>query len=146
MGSDNRKKAVVLLSGGMDSAVVAAMAAAEGFAVHALTFDYGQRHRVELAAAKRQAVLQQMAGHTIFPLPLHLFGGSALTDDIPVPRRAGEAKEGSPGAAIPVTYVPARNAVFLSVALSFAEAIGAADIFIGVSAVDYSGYPDCRPA
>src|SRR5215218_7444722 len=133
----NSKLAVVLLSGGLDSMVCAGLAREAGFSVLALTIDYHQRHRVELEAAKRIA-----AGladrHIILPLDLRAFGGSALTSDIAVP------KEGV-GDGIPVTYVPARNTIFLSLALGLAEASGARDIFIGVNALDYSGYPDCRP-
>ena len=131
------KTAVVLLSGGLDSMVCAGLAREAGFEVHALTIDYGQRHRVELEAA--QAIAGQLAArHIVLPLDLRAFGGSALTADTAVP------KDGvKPG--IPVTYVPARNTIFLSLALGFAEASGARDIFIGVNAVDYSGYPDCRP-
>jgi 7-cyano-7-deazaguanine synthase len=136
--SKKKKKAVVLLSGGMDSSVVLADAISRGYEVHALTFYYGQRHRVELEAAKKQVAAADVANHIVFDLNLAQFGGSALTDNIDVPHNI-EANE------IPVTYVPARNAVFLSVAVSYAEAIGARDVFIGVSSVDYSGYPDCRP-
>ncbi len=130
--------AVVLLSGGLDSMVVAGLAREAGYRVHALTIDYNQRHRCELAAA---AVIAEELGavrHVILPLDLRQFGGSALTDDIAVP------KDGV-GTDIPVTYVPARNLVFLSLTLAWAEALGARDIFIGVNALDYSGYPDCRP-
>jgi 7-cyano-7-deazaguanine synthase len=131
------KAAVVLLSGGLDSMLCAGLAREAGFAVTALTIDYGQRHRVELEAAR--AVAAQLAKcHIVLPLDLRAFGGSALTSDIAVP------KEGlSDG--IPVTYVPARNTIFLSLALGLAEASGARDIYIGVNALDYSGYPDCRP-
>lgn len=129
--------AVVLLSGGLDSMVCAALAREAGFAVVALTIDYGQRHQVELIAA--QAIAAQLAGrHIVLKLDLRAFGGSALTDDIAVP------KDGLEGG-IPVTYVPARNTIFLSLALALAEASGAHDLYIGVNAVDYSGYPDCRP-
>jgi len=132
------RKAVVLVSGGLDSATVLAMARAQGFACYALSFDYGQRHRCELAAADRVAHSLGAVEHRTFPLDLRQFGGSALTDDaIAVPD--------APGEGIPVTYVPARNTVFLSLALAWAEVLGAGDIFIGVNAVDYSGYPDCRP-
>lgn len=132
------RKAVVLVSGGLDSATVLAMARGQGFACYALSFDYGQRHRCELAAAARVARSLGGMEHRIFPLDLRQFGGSALTDDtIAVPD--------APGEGIPVTYVPARNTVFLSLALAWAEVLGAGDIFIGVNAVDYSGYPDCRP-
>ena len=129
--------AVVLLSGGLDSMVCAALAREAGFAVTALTIDYGQRHRVELDAAR--AVAARLADrHIVLPLDLRSFGGSALTDDITVPKDG--LTEG-----IPVTYVPARNTIFLSLALGLAEASDARDIFIGVNALDYSGYPDCRP-
>ena len=131
------KTAVVLLSGGLDSMVCAALAREAGFAVTALTIDYGQRHRIELNAAR--AVAAELADrHILLPLDLRAFGGSALTSHIEVP------KDGV-GEGIPVTYVPARNTIFLSVALGLAEASGARDIFIGVNALDYSGYPDCRP-
>ncbi len=130
--------AVVLLSGGLDSMVTAGLALEQGFRLNALTIDYGQRHRVELDAARAVATRLEAARHVVLPLDLRQFGGSSLTDDIAVP------KEGlAPG--IPVTYVPARNLVFLSLALAWAEALGASDIFIGVNALDYSGYPDCRP-
>ena len=131
------KQAVVLLSGGLDSMVCAAIAREQGFAVTALTVDYNQRHRVELEAADR--IASDLAErHIVLPLDLRAFGGSALTSDIAVP------KDG-PVDGIPVTYVPARNAIFLSLALGLAEAVGARDLFIGVNALDYSGYPDCRP-
>ena len=134
---NDRKKAVVLLSGGLDSMVCAALARDRGFGVLALTVDYGQRHRVELESAR--AIASAMAErHVVLPLDLRAFGGSALTSDTAVP------KEGvQPG--VPVTYVPARNLIFLSLALGWAEVEGARDIFIGVNALDYSGYPDCRP-
>lgn len=132
------RPAVVLLSGGLDSMVSAALAAEAGFAVNALTIDYNQRHRREIDAARQIAQVLGARRHVVLPLDLRQFGGSALTDDIAVP------KEGV-GADIPVTYVPARNLVFLSLTLAWAEAIGASDIFIGVNALDYSGYPDCRP-
>lgn len=131
-------KAVVLLSGGLDSATVLAIARSEGFECHALTIVYGQRHSVELDSAKRVASALGAASHREFPVPLHLFGGSALTEDIPVPK--GGESDG-----IPVTYVPARNTVMLAVALAMAETTGASAVFCGVNAVDYSGYPDCRP-
>ncbi|HEX6605035.1 MAG TPA: 7-cyano-7-deazaguanine synthase QueC [Sphingomicrobium sp.] len=131
------KKAVVLLSGGLDSMVCAALAREQGFRVVALTVDYGQRHRVELDSAR--AIAAGLADeHIVLPLDLRAFGGSALTGDIDVP------KDGA-GEGIPVTYVPARNTIFLSLALGLAEARGGRDIFIGVNALDYSGYPDCRP-
>lgn len=129
---------MVLLSGGLDSMVSAAIAAERGFAVNALTIDYNQRHRREIGAARRIAGELGAQRHMVLPLDLGKFGGSALTDDIAVP------KDGV-GPDIPVTYVPARNLVFLSLTLAWAEAIGARDIFIGVNALDYSGYPDCRP-
>lgn len=132
------KHAIVLLSGGLDSATVLAIAKAEGFMPHALSFDYGQRHRIELEMAKKQAAAQAVADHRIATIDLRIFGGSALTADIAVPKDS-LSKE------IPVTYVPARNTIFLSYALAFAETVGAHDIFIGVNALDYSGYPDCRP-
>ena len=136
------KAAVVLVSGGLDSATLLAIARAEGRVCHALTFDYGQRHRVELQAARRVAARLGAAEHRIVPLDLTWMGGSALTDQaIPVP-----ASGVAPGGAIPATYVPARNTIFLSVALGWAEVLGAPDIYIGANAVDYSGYPDCRPA
>ena len=132
------KTAVVLLSGGLDSMVCAGLAREAGYSVLALTVDYNQRHRVELEAARR--IASKLADrHVVLPLDLRAFGGSALTGDIAVP------KDGL-GEGIPVTYVPARNTIFLSVALGLAEASGARDIFIGVNALDYSGYPDCRPA
>lgn len=135
--------AVVLLSGGLDSATTAAIAQHQGFHVHALTVDYGQRHRFELEAARRVARSLQLARHEIVGIDLSVFGGSALTAEIEVPK---DRPEHAISEGIPITYVPARNTVMLSVALAFAEAIGAADIFIGVNAVDYSGYPDCRPS
>ena len=135
---DHRAKAVVLLSGGLDSMVCAALAREAGYEVLALTIDYHQRHRVELEAAKRIAA-ELADRHIVLPLDLSAFGGSALTGDIDVP------KDGV-GEGIPVTYVPARNTVFLSLALAWAEAAGARDLFVGVNALDYSGYPDCRPA
>lgn len=132
------RRAVVLVSGGLDSATLLAIARSEGFECHALSFDYGQRHRAELDAARRVAAALGAARHKILELDLTQIGGSALTDTgIPVPE--------APVEGIPVTYVPARNTVFLSLALAYAEVAGAADIFIGVNAVDYSGYPDCRP-
>jgi 7-cyano-7-deazaguanine synthase len=133
-----RPLAVVLLSGGLDSMVSAALAMERGFAVHALTVDYGQRHRCELEAAARIAGALGVARHTTIALDLRAFGGSALTDAIPVPKSGV-------GADIPVTYVPARNLVFLALTTACAEAAGARDVFIGVNALDYSGYPDCRP-
>jgi 7-cyano-7-deazaguanine synthase len=138
MKTRDTRKAVVLLSGGLDSMVCAALAREQGFGVLALTIDYNQRHRIELDAAKRIAA-EHAERHIILPIDLSAFGGSALTDDIAVP------KDG-PGDSIPVTYVPARNTVFLSLALAWAEAEGVRDLFIGANALDYSGYPDCRPA
>jgi 7-cyano-7-deazaguanine synthase len=133
------KNAVVLLSGGLDSATVLAMARAQGFACYALSVDYGQRHHAELAAARRVAQMLGAHEHRVIDIDLTGFGGSALTDDsIAVPQQ--------PAAGIPLTYVPARNTIMLSVALAWAEVLQAQDIFIGVNAVDYSGYPDCRPA
>ena len=134
----SQRSAVVLLSGGLDSATVLAVARAEGFDCHALTVDYGQRHAVELEASSRVARELGAASHRVVKVDLRAIGGSALTDDIAVP------KDG-PGTAIPVTYVPARNTVFLSLALGLAEVVGASDVFVGISSVDYSGYPDCRP-
>ncbi len=172
-------KAVVLLSGGLDSAVTLAHALKEGFAAHALTLAYGQRHAVEMEAARRVAFALGAASHKVVAVPLDAFGGSALTDDIPVPmdreikvegrrtkvegserrtigdKLTSEATSPNPSrlthraspspSEIPVTYVPARNTVFLSLALAYAETLGAHDLFLGVNAVDYSGYPDCRP-
>lgn len=131
----------MLLSGGLDSATVLAIAARAGYACHALSFRYGQRHAVELEAARSIAARMGALRHIVFEIDLRQFGGSALTGDIEVPKgRSAEAI----GAGIPVTYVPARNTIFLSFALAWAETLGAADIFIGVNALDYSGYPDCR--
>lgn len=136
--TSHRKKAVVLLSGGLDSATTLAIAQQAGFDCYALSFDYGQRHRCELTAAGRVAEQAGVSAHKTITLNLNEIGGSALTDSsISVPKTASEG--------IPVTYVPARNTVFLSLALGWAEVLGANDIFIGVNAVDYSGYPDCRP-
>ena len=136
------KPAVVLLSGGLDSSTVVAMAQRDGYDVHALSFSYGQRHTVELEAAARVAAAAGITDHKVIDIDLRAFGGSALTDDIDVPKHdsADDMDEG-----IPVTYVPARNTIFLSFALAFAEVLGSSDIFIGVNALDYSGYPDCRP-
>lgn len=141
-GGKSADAAVVLLSGGLDSATVLAIARQAGYVCHALTFDYGQRHHVELQAASAVAAAQGAATHRVATIDLRLFGGSALTADIDVPRDRDEAAMGQ---GIPVTYVPARNTVFLSFALAWAEVLGASDIFIGVNALDYSGYPDCRP-
>lgn len=134
----SQPKAVILLSGGLDSATIVAMAKAQGFACYTMSFDYGQRHRAELQAAERVARQLGVVEHKVIGLDLNGMGGSALTDpDIAVPE--------TPGEGIPVTYVPARNTVFLSLALGWAEVLGARHLFIGVNAVDYSGYPDCRP-
>ncbi|MDX9873523.1 MAG: 7-cyano-7-deazaguanine synthase QueC [Spongiibacteraceae bacterium] len=134
------RRAVVLVSGGLDSATVLALARAEGYSCHTLAFDYGQRHRVELQAAARLSAQLGAVEHKVLQLDLRAIGGSALTDDaIAVPETRG-------GEGIPITYVPARNTVFLSLALGWAEVLDASDIFIGVNAVDFSGYPDCRPA
>jgi 7-cyano-7-deazaguanine synthase len=138
---DIKAKAVVLLSGGLDSATVAAIAKQQGFSLHALSFDYGQRHRIELQWSGRIAAALG-AQHSVVAFDLRQFGGSALTADIAVPKNRPE-QQMSRG--IPVTYVPARNTIFLSFALGVAEVIGSSDIFIGVNALDYSGYPDCRP-
>lgn len=137
-GETSRKAAAVLLSGGLDSMVTAALAQERGFDLLALTIDYNQRHRREIEAARQIAERLGARRHVVLPLDLRRFGGSALTDDIAVP------KDGV-GDTIPVTYVPARNLVFLSLTVAFAEASGSRDIFIGVNALDYSGYPDCRP-
>ena len=136
------KKAVLLVSGGLDSATVLAIARQQGYRLFALSFDYGQRHRFELNAANKVCEANGVEQHIVFPLNLGGFGGSALTGNAPVPKDRSE-DEMTDG--IPITYVPARNTVFLSVALGWAEVLGAFDIFIGVNAVDYSGYPDCRP-
>ncbi len=134
----SQPKAVILLSGGLDSATIVAMAKAQGFACYSMSFDYGQRHRAELQAAERVARQLGVVEHKVIGLDLNGIGGSALTDpDIAVPE--------TPGEGIPVTYVPARNTVFLALALGWAEVLGARHLFIGVNAVDYSGYPDCRP-
>lgn len=135
-------RAVVLLSGGLDSATALAVAQADGFAAHALSFRYGQRHEAEIEAARRIAARAGAARHLVLDIDLGAIGGSALTADIPVPKDRSGAEIGT---GIPVTYVPARNTVFLALALAWAEALGAFDIYIGVNALDYSGYPDCRP-
>jgi 7-cyano-7-deazaguanine synthase len=135
---ERRREAVVLLSGGLDSMVAAGIAREQGFALNALTIDYNQRHRREIDAAREIARTLGVARHVILPLDMRQFGGSALTADLAVP------KDGV-GDEIPITYVPARNLIFLSLTLGFAEPLGAHDIFIGVNALDYSGYPDCRP-
>jgi 7-cyano-7-deazaguanine synthase len=138
----NPKRAVVLLSGGLDSATVLAIARSQGYEPYALSFSYGQRHIWELEAAARVAASIGVAKHRIAKIDLRIFGGSALTDEIDVPkgRNADEMGHG-----IPITYVPARNTIFLSFALAWAEVLGSSDVFIGVNALDYSGYPDCRP-
>jgi 7-cyano-7-deazaguanine synthase len=137
-----KKKAVVLLSGGLDSTTALAIAIAEGYDVYAMSFRYGQRHSVELESARRVAEAMGVARHLVVDIDLRAIGGSALTDEISVPRsRSSEEMT----AGIPVTYVPARNTIFLSFALGWAEVITAADLFIGVNALDFSGYPDCRP-
>jgi 7-cyano-7-deazaguanine synthase len=140
--SSTLKKAVILLSGGLDSATTAAIAKSEGYSIHALSVDYGQRHRFELESASRVATALGVAEHKVVKIDLASLGGSALTDDIAVPQGRSDDEISS---GIPITYVPARNTVMLSLALGFAEVLGAADIFVGVNAVDYSGYPDCRP-
>ncbi len=137
-----QKKAVVLVSGGLDSATTLAIAKSEGFEIHAISFDYGQRHHFELEAARRVCESQGVAELVVFKVDTSIFRGSALTNDIPVPHNRDESQMSD---GIPVTYVPARNTIFLSVGLGLAESVGANDLFIGVNAVDYSGYPDCRP-
>lgn len=137
------RKAIVLLSGGLDSTTVLAIAKDQGFEPYALSFRYGQRHEVELAAAQRVAEAASVERHVVCDIDLRVFGGSALTSDVEVPKHDSADEIGDDE--IPVTYVPARNTVFLSFALAYAEVVGASDIFIGVSALDYSGYPDCRP-
>ncbi len=136
------KKAVVLVSGGLDSATVLAIARQAGYEIHAISFDYGQRHRFELEAAARVCAAQGILRHVVVRLDTSVFRGSALTNDIPVPHHRSDADIST---GIPVTYVPARNTIFLSMALGLAESVAAHDLFIGVNAVDYSGYPDCRP-
>ena len=137
-----KKRAVVLVSGGLDSATALAEARQAGFECYAMSFNYGQRHHQELEAARKVSRSLGVVKHVVIDLNLRAIGGSALTDDIEVPKHRDEAKM---SAGIPVTYVPARNTVFLAIALGWAETIGAFDLFIGVNAVDYSGYPDCRP-
>ena len=144
MADSEAPRAVVLLSGGLDSATALAEARAAGFQVHALTIFYGQRHEAELVAARKVAAAQGVAQHVEQGIDLRLFGGSALTATIEVPK--DRTPDAMVEAAIPITYVPARNTIFLSLALAWAEELGAFDIFIGANCVDYSGYPDCRPA
>ncbi len=140
--ASNPRKAVVLLSGGLDSATALAIAKADGFSLYAISFRYGQRHSVELDRAQQQAEMFGVVQHAIIDIDLRQFGGSALTDNIQVPKHASADEIGMD---IPVTYVPARNTVFLALALAFAESVAAFDLFVGVNALDYSGYPDCRP-
>jgi 7-cyano-7-deazaguanine synthase len=136
------KRAVVLLSGGIDSTTTLAVAVAEGYETYALSFHYGQRHQIEMEAAQRVATSLGAKAHRIAKIDLRVFGGSALTDDVAVPRQRSETEIAH---GIPITYVPARNTIFLAYALAWAEVVPADDIFIGVNAIDYSGYPDCRP-
>jgi len=136
------QRAVVLLSGGLDSATALAVAQRDGFECFALSFDYGQRHRFELEAARKVAQAAKVAKHVVVPIDLRAIGGSALTADIDVPKDRADEEMNS---GIPITYVPARNTVFLAIALGWAEVLGASDLYVGVNAVDYSGYPDCRP-
>ncbi|PYL80558.1 MAG: 7-cyano-7-deazaguanine synthase QueC [Verrucomicrobia bacterium] len=136
------KRAVVLLSGGMDSTTTLAIAITEAYEAYALSFDYGQRHRIETEAARRIADSLGAKEHHVAKIDLRIFGGSALTDNVDVPKKRSETKIAH---GIPVTYVPARNTIFLAYALAWAEVIPASDIFLGVNAIDYSGYPDCRP-
>lgn len=142
MTASTPRPAVVLVSGGLDSATILAICQSQGFEPYAISFDYGQRHRHELAAADRVCAAAGVRRHIVVPLDLRAFGGSALTADIAVPKDRSDAQM---SAGIPITYVPARNTIFLSIALGWAEVLGACDLFIGVNAVDYSGYPDCRP-
>jgi 7-cyano-7-deazaguanine synthase len=136
------KRAVVLLSGGIDSTTTLAIAIAEGYETYVLSFDYGQRHQIETEVARRVADSLGAKQHRIAKIDLRIFGGSALTDDIDVPKQRSQKEIGH---GIPITYVPARNTIFLAHAVAWAEVIGASDIFLGVNAIDYSGYPDCRP-
>jgi 7-cyano-7-deazaguanine synthase len=142
---ESAESAVVLLSGGLDSTTVLALARSEGFAIHALSFRYGQRHQVEIEAARRTAQRIGVRQHHIVDIDLTQFGGSALTADIPVPKDRDLEPASAASKEIPITYVPARNTIFLSYALALAEVTGSSNIFIGVNALDYSGYPDCRP-
>jgi 7-cyano-7-deazaguanine synthase len=141
-GVSPMRKAVVLLSGGLDSTTTLAIAKSEGYSCHALTFRYGQRHENEILAAKRIAAEFGVSQHVVAEIDLRVFGGSALTSDLAVPK---DRDVSAMGIGIPVTYVPARNTIFLSFALAWAEVLGSEDVFIGVNALDYSGYPDCRP-
>jgi len=143
MAADDKPRAVLLLSGGLDSTTVLAMAQNEGYALYALSMSYGQRHAHEIDAARRIAASVGVVRHVVIEIDLRRFGGSALTSDIDVPKDRPIAEMES---SVPITYVPARNTIFLSYALAWAEVLGADDIFIGVNALDYSGYPDCRPA
>jgi 7-cyano-7-deazaguanine synthase len=136
------KRAVVLLSGGLDSSTMVAICRNEGYEIYALSFRYGQRHEREIAAATKIAIALDVREHRIAEIDLRIFGGSALTDTIDVPKNRAESEI---AAGVPITYVPARNTIFLSYALAWAEVLGASDIFIGINALDYSGYPDCRP-
>lgn len=136
------KRAVILLSGGIDSATTLAIAIADGYEAYALSFDYGQRHSIETEAARRVADSLGAKEHRVAKIDLRVFGGSALTDDRDVPKQRSQTEIAN---GIPITYVPARNTIFLAYALAWAEVVGAADIFLGVNAIDYSGYPDCRP-
>jgi len=145
MNSSNSEPAVVLLSGGLDSTTTLAIAKSEGFDIHALSFRYGQRHALEIEAARHIAREAGVRQHHIVDIDLGAFGGSALTADIPVPKDRDLSADGPHAREIPITYVPARNTIFLSYALALAEVVGASNIFIGVNALDYSGYPDCRP-
>ncbi len=138
----DRKNAVILLSGGLDSATTLAIARREGYRCHAMTFRYGQRHAIEIESARRVAEHLGVEKHVVVDIDLRPFGGSALTSDIAVPKNRSSAEI---SAGIPITYVPARNTIFLSFALAWAEVLPASEIFIGVNAIDYSGYPDCRP-
>lgn len=138
----HKPKAVVLLSGGLDSTTTLAIAKSQGFDIYALSIRYGQRHKIELEAAQRIAQHFRVSKHMVVDIDLRLFGKSALTDDIDVPKSRSVEEMGG---GVPVTYVPARNTIFLSLALAWAEVLGSEDIFIGVNALDYSGYPDCRP-
>ena len=142
MSVSSSGEAVILLSGGLDSATVLAYALNDGYRPHAMSFRYGQRHAVEIDAARRVARAFDVRDHIVVDIDLRAFGGSALTSDIDVPKDRSDAEIGE---GIPITYVPARNTIFLSYALAWCEVLGAADIFIGANAIDYSGYPDCRP-